>query len=148
MADHVITWDHSDCDHTVDDDGDVVDCDPEGTITCHAIDEGEALCHLVEVDTPGRHPYRDYCESWSQCDYAGFVSAEHAMCPDFEHHDPGGKHCTEGHPLRVVTWCNALEFINAGDGVNEAHMTGWAPEHKDGPIDIEWTGESFAWDYA
>lgn len=141
MSDHKIVWDHQYCDHALDDDGDAIDCSPHGTITCLAVGEGEISCHLVEVDAR-----RGYCESWEICDWPDDDSG-HTMCPDFEHHHPGGMHCTYGHPIRVVDYCNALVWID-NQGVEDSHMDGWPPEFKDGPVDIEWTGESYAWDYA
>jgi hypothetical protein len=133
MTDHTITWDHQYCDHEGE------DCTPTGTITCNAVGEGEMLCRLVEVDTD-----RGICESWSICD---LVDAAHSMSPDFEHHDPGGQHCTEGHPLRVVDYCNALLFIDATGDVRESYIADWPTEFIDGPVDIEWTGDAYLWSY-
>jgi hypothetical protein len=140
MSDHSITWDHTYCDHTVDAGGDVIDCSPRGTITCHAVGEGEVQCHLMEVTIDG-----GFCESWSECDWASNDQG-HAMCPDFEHHNLG-RHCTYGHPLRVVDYCNALVWID-NQSVEDSCVGGWPSEFKDGPVDIEWDGDTYVWSYA
>ena len=133
MSDHTVTWTHEDCDHEND------DCTPRGEIHCHAVGSGESLCRLQEVNPKGKY---DYCESWSICDYSDRC---HAMCPDFEHHDPGGMHCTEGHPIREVTYCNVKEWV---EDVSESHDESWPPEFKDASIDVDWTGEGYLWSYA
>jgi hypothetical protein len=69
------------------------------------------------------------------------------MCPDFEHHDPGGQHCDRGHPIRWASDCNVIVWVTNGDGVSDSYDDGWPPCFLDGPIEVEWTGEGYVWHY-
>ncbi|MBM9467286.1 hypothetical protein [Nakamurella leprariae] len=125
MSDHAVTFDHSDCEH---DEG---DCSPYPTFVCTAPVDADCRTTCQPANP------RDYCDWWTRCE----------TCDGYGHPPITGPHCTEGHPL-VSGQCNAVEWFMYDDwqaASDEGHPTQVWP---DGPIDIEYTGDSYAWSFA
>lgn len=122
---HTITWDHSQCEHTTDDDH---WCSPRGRVSC---DDPDGDCRK-HCRTTG---YTNCENGWNYC---------RDECDGYDHPNPGVPHCTEGHILDVDE-CNVMLFIE------EDPVTNGPAEQQftDGPIEAEWwTGYGFMWSYA
>lgn len=125
MSDHAITWDHSVCfDHQEPEPW----CDPAGIVTCNA--DPLAPCRFG----------CDQCEAWSYCNGVG---CEHGLLR---------LHCDRGHPLDAQP-CSAIPFFENSDLKTETYAADMAdgPVYAgwpDGPIVVEFTGESYVWSYA
>jgi hypothetical protein len=120
---HAITWDHTFCDHDEPDGGFA----PRGYVTCDA-PAGSCRKHCRTTGYDG-------CEDgWTLCG---------GECAGYDHADPGAEHCTNGHVLDRGE-CNVVLFLDEDpDGNGPA-----TNPFTDGPIDVEWTGHGYVWEYS
>lgn len=127
-SEHTIQLSHDDCEHESDD----FFCLPSIV---------EIIC-TAPTDVPGCRFACTECsdvEGWLEC-----LSQGPAEPPT---HPADGMHCENGHRLEVVectvsAWLIDTNAESSYDGDPDADP--W----RDGPVDIEWNGNGYAWKYA